>query len=177
MDRTPQNRHWWHPFIRTLSSTQPVVWVLARTLHHVDRIVLKISAGKHTAATILAGLPIVTVTTTGSKSGKPRPVPLIALPDGDKLVFIASNWGQRAYPGWYHNMIAHPQVTIACGGQSNQYKVHEAAGLERESYWARAVELYTGYAAYAKRVGDRHIPVMVCVPLEEENLAAGPSSR
>ena len=159
-----QPQRWWHPIIKTLASKRPVVWVISRSLHYVDRAVIKVTGGKHSAGTFLSGLLIVTVTTTGAKSGQPRSVPLIALPNGEKLVFIASNWGQKALPAWYHNMRAYPEVTISQNGWEQRYTAHEAAGQERDKYWNLAVEAYAGYAAYRQRAGNRDLPVMVCTP-------------
>lgn len=164
MTQLQQQRRWWHPMVKTLASKRPVIWIISRTLHHVDRMVIRMSGGKQTAATILTGMPIVTMTTTGAKSGRPRSVPLMAIPDGEKLVFIASNWGQQTHPSWYHNMRANPQVSISKNGWSEKYLAHEAAGVERELYWHRAVDAYAGYAAYEQRTNDRAIPVMVCTP-------------
>jgi hypothetical protein len=55
-------------------------------------------------------------------------------------------------------------------GQTRVYDAREAEGEEREEYWQRAVSLYAGYAAYAKRVGPRHIPVMVLTPVDEVDI-------
>ena len=70
--------------------------VLVPTLHHMDRFVLLASGGHATATGLLTGVPVVTLTTIGAKSGQVRSVPLAGIPDGDKLVLIASNLGQRS---------------------------------------------------------------------------------
>jgi deazaflavin-dependent oxidoreductase (nitroreductase family) len=161
----PQHyQQWWHPINKKLASTRPVVWIISRTLHHLDRLTFRITDGKYTAAGILTGLPVVTLTTTGAKSGKARSVPLIGFPDGDKLVFVASNWGQQIHPSWYYNLRANPEATISNHGSDKKYIAHEAAGLEQERYWKQAVDTHVGYAAYKQRANGRQIPIMVCVP-------------
>ena len=80
------------------------------------------------------------------------------------MVLIASNFGRAHHPGWYHNLRANPQATLATGGQSRTYVAREATGPEREVYWRKAVDLNPGYAAYEARTGGREIPVIVLMP-------------
>lgn len=146
--------------VRRIIATRPAAWALARTIHHLDRAVMRLSGGRTTAAALFSGLPVVTVTTTGAKSGQPRSVPLVAVPDGDRLILIASNWGQAKHPAWYYNVKAHPDVTVTAGGETRRYVAREVMGEERAACWARAVAVYPGYEGYAKRAG-RGIPVVV----------------
>lgn len=158
-----QEKHWWHDLLKALFPLRPVVWLASRTLHHLDSFVIRRTGGKHSATAYFSGLPIVTLTTTGARSDKKRSVPLIAIPDGDNLIFIASNWGQGHHPAWYYNMRAHPKVEISRDAWSRDFIAHEATGAEREGYWHLAVAAYPGYAAYARRAANRTIPVMVCI--------------
>ncbi len=146
--------------VRRIIATRPAAWALARTIHHLDRAVMRLSGGRTTAAALFSGLPVVTVTTTGAKSGQPRSVPLVAVPDGDRLILIASNWGQAKHPAWYYNVKAHPDVTVTAGGETRRYVAREVMGEERAACWVRAVAVYPGYEGYAKRAG-RGIPVVV----------------
>ena len=157
-----------HRAVRRVASTAPGAWLLARSAHHLDRWALKLTGGRASLTSVLAGLPIVWLTTTGAKTGQPRRSPLVGLVDGAKVVVIASNFGQQHYPAWYHNLRAHPQAQVTLNKQTRTYTAREATGAEREGYWQQAVAVYAGYAAYARRVGKRHIPVMVLTPLEAE---------
>lgn len=145
---------------RRVMATRPVTWVLARTIHHVDAAVFRASGGRTTAGAILSGLPLVTLTTTGAKSGRPRSVTLVGIPDGERIILIASNWGQAKHPAWYHNIRANPQVTVSRSGNTQPYTARELTGAERDAGWARAVALYPGYQGYAARAG-REVPVLV----------------
>lgn len=49
----------------------------ARTLHHLDRLVFRLTKGRHTFANLISGLPVVMLTTTCAKSGKPRTLPVL----------------------------------------------------------------------------------------------------
>lgn len=166
MAKEQRNQHWWYQINKKLAATRPVVWIISKSLHHLDRAAFRISNGRYTAASIMTGLPIVTLTSIGAKSGKPRSVPLVGFPDGEKLMFVASNWGQETNPSWYYNLRANPEATISYAGEDEKVNVHEAKGSERERYWQQAVDTHAGYAAYAQRANRRAIPIMVAVPLK-----------
>jgi deazaflavin-dependent oxidoreductase (nitroreductase family) len=146
-----------HPVLRTRASG----WFLARTLHHLDRPVLRLTRGRHSATSLLAGLPVVIVTTTGAKSGQPRSLPLVAIPDGENVILIASNFGQKHHPAWYYNLRAHPEVQLTYEGKTVAYMARETSGVERERCWQRAVDLYSGYGLYKERAGERQIGVFL----------------
>jgi len=148
--------------VRRVIATRPAAWLLARTIHHLDRAVMRLSGGRTTAAALFSGLPIITVITTGAKSGQPRSVPLVGVPDGDRFILIASNWGQSQHPAWYYNVKAHPEVTVIGrdGPPGRLYVAREVTGEERARCWARATAVYPGYEGYAARAG-REIPVVV----------------
>lgn len=157
-----------HRAVQRVASTERGARLLARVAHHLDRWALRLSGERASLTSALAGLPIVWLTTTGAKTGQPRRSPLVGLVDGDRVVVIASNFGQTHYPAWYHNLRAHPQAQVTLNGQTRTYTAREATGAEREGYWQQALAVYPGYAAYAQRVGNRHIPVMVLTPVEGE---------
>ena len=138
--------------------------IMARTMHHLDKWVLRLSNGRSTASTFLAGLQILNLTTIGAKSGQPRTVPLLAVPfKTNQLVLIASNWGQQKNPAWYYNLHANPEVTVTRDGRSQPYLARETEGDERAACWQTAVNTYAGYAAYKQRT-NRRIPVILLIP-------------
>jgi deazaflavin-dependent oxidoreductase (nitroreductase family) len=142
----------------------------ARVMHHLDKLVLRLSNGRSTAASLLTGLPILALTTTGAKSGQPRTTPLVAIPFGEnQLVIIASNWGQQKHPAWYYNILAHPQVTVTRDGRSQPYLARVTEGVEREACWQTAVQTYPGYNAYKQRT-TRQIPVILLTPAANTDL-------
>ncbi len=158
-----------HGFMQKFASSRPGAWYFSRTQHHFDRVFLKFTNNKATMTSLLSGLPVVMLTTTGAKSGLPRTVPLLAIRDDsepDKIAVIASNWGQKHYPAWYHNLKANPKAIGSINDQVNDYDAHEAEGKEYDMYWQSAVETYLGFPAYQKRVGKRHIPIMVMTPTD-----------
>ena len=151
-------------FVRNLIATRPAARLLANTIPHIDAAVFRLSGGRSTAAALFTGLPILTLTTTGAKSGRPRAVTLVGIPDGERIILIASNWGQASNPAWYYNVKGYPQVTVSRDGRTDAYTARELSGQQRETAWARAVALYPGYRGYAARAGGRTIPVIMLEP-------------
>jgi deazaflavin-dependent oxidoreductase (nitroreductase family) len=153
-------------FVRVSAGWAPISWFYARTLHHIDRAVFGLTRGRVTFASWVAGLPIVMLTTTGAKSGRRHTLPLVALPEGDRLMIIASNYGQRRNPSWYHNLRAHPAATIVFEGAERQVTARELDGGERERHYARGIEIYPGWKQYRKRASHRQIPVIELTPVK-----------
>lgn len=146
---------------RKISGTDFGAKLASVLMHRVDRPVLNATKGRFAPSAMLTGLPVAIVTTTGAKSGRARSIPLVAIPDGDKVILIASNWGGTAYPAWYHNLKANPMATVNLGGETRGYRAHEAVGDEYARYWEKAVGVYAGYEGYKTRTGGRPIPIMV----------------
>lgn len=157
-------QRWWRRPVLWLASSRVGASFLAASLHHLDRLIFRLTGGRTSATALLTGLPLIMLTTTGAKSGQSRTVPLLGILDGDDLVLIASNWGGRRHPAWYHNLCAHPEATVAINGRSTPYTAREVAGAEREACWQKATALYPGYNAYTKRTGGRPIPVLRLTP-------------
>ncbi len=166
MNRHSSN-HWFQPLLRRFMSLRPVSWIAARTFHHGDRIVYGMSDGRFTMTSLLGGVPIVIVTTIGAKSGQQRSVPLVAVPEEEKLILVASNYGRKSHPSWYHNMRANPRVSVMNGRTRGEFKAHVVTGADYDRLWQKAVSVYGGYEVYKKRTGDREIPLVLLTPLDD----------
>ncbi len=159
-----KNGNMFHRIMRRISLVPPVSWVMIRTLHHLDRLVFRLTNGRRTFTSIVAGLPVVMLTTIGARSGEKRTVPVLGFGDGGAIVLIADNHGQRRNPGWYHNLRANPQAEVAVDGMTRLVRAREAEGDERERLWRMGVEVFPGWAAFQRRASNRRIPVMVLGP-------------
>jgi deazaflavin-dependent oxidoreductase (nitroreductase family) len=153
--------------LQRFPASQLGAWIFARTLHPLDRVILRLSHGRVSIPGVVAGLPVIMLTTTGAKSGKPRTVPLVGLSDGDKVVVIASNFGQAHHPAWYYNLRAHPEAMLELPGRTGRYLAREATPAEWQTYWRRATEVYIGFPEYQKRTHGRAIPIIVLTPKPE----------
>jgi deazaflavin-dependent oxidoreductase (nitroreductase family) len=151
--------------MRLLAGTLPVAWLFARVLHHLDGPVLRRSTGRYSVSSALTGLPVVELTTIGARSGQRRPLPILGVPDADRLVLVASNYGQQRNPGWYYNLKANPRCSVAFRGHRYEMDAYEADGEERDRLWRLDVSVYPPRNQYARRAGDRRIPVMVLQPV------------
>ena len=151
-------------FLYFIPKSRPGTWLFSRMLHHVDRPVQRLTGGRHSVTSLLSGLPVVTATTSGAKSGQPRTLPLVAVPDGENVILIASNFGQPHHPAWYYNLRAHPEVRLTYEGRTITYLARETSGAERERCWQKAASLYSGYTVYEQRARHREIPVMLLTP-------------
>jgi deazaflavin-dependent oxidoreductase (nitroreductase family) len=156
----------WLRIFQQFLALRPVSALMARILPHADAWMLRLSGGKLTFAQF-SGLPIIELTATGAKSGKRRALPLAGLPDGEKYILIASNFGQAKHPAWYYNLKANPECTVKKDGRAGIYIAREAGKGENEHYYDMAVSYYIGYAAYKQRAKNRKLPVMVLEPKKQ----------
>jgi deazaflavin-dependent oxidoreductase (nitroreductase family) len=106
------------------------------------------------------GNPMVLLTTTGARSGQPRVSPLTYTTDGDRWVLIASKAGAPHHPAWYHNIVAHPEVTLEVGDERFPARAAVVTGDERERLYAERVAVMPRFGRY-RELTDREIPVVV----------------
>lgn len=140
-------KHWWTPKGRLLT-------VITRTLIGCYRLTGGLIGAR------MRGLPGILLTTTGAKSGQPRTVHLPAIPDGDDLIVVASFAGGARNPAWYHNLVAHPVVTVQ--HQRDRYpadatRITDKAELERA--WRLLADRGPWYVGYQQGT-ERAIPVI-----------------
>jgi deazaflavin-dependent oxidoreductase (nitroreductase family) len=106
------------------------------------------------------GARLLLLTTTGARSGRPHTVPLGYLPDGgERVLVVASAGGRPRHPAWYHNLLAHPVVTVEDGTFTYRAEAAVLTGAARDAAFARAVEHDPGWADY-QRGTARTLPVV-----------------
>jgi deazaflavin-dependent oxidoreductase (nitroreductase family) len=150
--------------IRRSAGWKPLSLFYARTLHLLDGAVFRLTRGRATFTSWLADLPVAWLTTTGAKSGAQRTCPVLAIPAGDgRFVVIASNYGQRNNPSWYHNLRANPGARVLFDGTERDMLARELEGAERDDWYERGIEIYPGWIQYRKRA-PRRIPVIELTP-------------
>ena len=152
--------------LRQLGGRRAMARLFARTLHRLDLPVMRLTGGRRSVTEALTGLPVVQLTTTGARTGLSRTMPIVAVPDGDRLVLVASNYGSEHSPGWYFNLKANPRCTVVKGGTVHEMEAFEAEGQERERLWALDSSAYPARRRYAGWAGGRRIPVMVLQPID-----------
>ncbi len=100
-----------HRLMQSFGATRLGAWLFSRTLRHADDAVGWLTGGRHSVPELLAGLPVIDITTTGRRSGSPRRTHLISVPLGEGLAVLGTNFGQRPTPAWALNLEADPHAT------------------------------------------------------------------
>ncbi|MCW3027742.1 MAG: hypothetical protein JWN81_953 [Solirubrobacterales bacterium] len=147
--------------MRRFAASGPGSWFFARVLHHIDRPIFRLTGGRHTLASLVSGLPVVMITTTGARSGVERTLPVLGLPTADGLAVIASNYGQERHPSWYYNLRANPQGYVTVDGVRSAFRASEAQGEVRARIWQEGLNVYPGWSQYERRASHRQIAVFV----------------
>ena len=125
-----------------------------------QQIVDEFQANGGTVQTMGSGRGLVLVHHLGARSGQERINPVANIPeeDGSRLV-AASKASAPDNPDWYHDLLAHPDVTIETPDGVEQVHVTDLKGAERDAAWERSKQMSDGFAAYEKKT-DRVIPVL-----------------
>ena len=107
-----------------------------------------------------AGRPVLLLTTTGAKSGRPRLTPVVYSRDGDRYVIGGSKGGSASHPGWYFNLVADPVVTVEVGGESFEARATVAEGAERDRLFGVHAAANPNFDDYQRRT-TRVLPMIV----------------
>jgi deazaflavin-dependent oxidoreductase (nitroreductase family) len=125
----------------------------------LHRTIYRVSGGRVLGG--IGGMAVIELSTTGAKSGKTRTTMLtVPLHHQGNRVVVASKGGAEESPAWYHNLVAHPQVTVIEKGTSTPLRARVLAPEEREELWPQIVAAYQGYGGYQEKT-SRVIPVVV----------------
>ena len=108
----------------------------------------------------MAGRSLMILTTKGARSGLARTAILAYTRDGARYVVAASKSGAPTHPAWYHNLDAHPEVTVEVGGTTFAGRATAASGKERDRLWELHATELPGFREYPK-ITDRVIPMVV----------------
>ena len=160
-----------HRCVRSVAATPLGARALAHTLPMMDRAAARLTGGRTTAVELLAGLPLLGLTTTGRRSGQPRYAPLVAIPFRDSLALLGTNFGQASTPTWVLNLEAEPRATVTHREVTLAVVARPADEPEREEVLTTAAEVYVGYPKYLRRITGRRVRVFV---LERPTTSAGP---
>jgi deazaflavin-dependent oxidoreductase (nitroreductase family) len=164
---TYQESRLFHRFVRRTAATRLMAKIYGVIQQPLDRFVYRLTGERTTASSWLAGVKVSTLTTTGARSGKPRTVPVLGLPEGDDMILIASNFGRPHNPAWYYNLRANPRATIVFDGESREVEASELGGAERERRYERGEEIYPGFTHYRRWAANRQIPVLRLEPVRQ----------
>lgn len=106
------------------------------------------------------GTTVAILTTTGRRSGRRIPTPLIYRPYGDAYLVVASKGGDDRHPLWYLNLSADPEVEFQIKGDKFNGRARTATPDEKPDMWRTMTAAWPDYDNYQKRT-NREIPVVV----------------
>lgn len=114
--------------------------------------------------------PLILITTEGRHSHRPRTNPVTYVRDGTRYLIVGSNLGRPTHPGWYHNLLASPQVTMEIGTDDGQVSTLAARavilhGAERDRRYELLCAGRPVFRDYQEKT-TRTIPVVALQPLE-----------
>jgi deazaflavin-dependent oxidoreductase (nitroreductase family) len=123
----------------------------------------RVNAGK--VGGYFEGAPLLLLHTTGARTGRERINPMMYQDlGGGSVAVFASKAGAPTHPDWYHNVVAHPDVTAEIGTATRRFHARTATADERERIWTKQKHDYPGFADYEAKT-DREIPVVVLKPV------------
>jgi deazaflavin-dependent oxidoreductase (nitroreductase family) len=109
------------------------------------------------------GRPLLLLTTTGRRSGRPRTTPMMYVRLAGRIHVIASNAGAATDPLWYRNLLADPRVRVEVDGDAFAGVATPLTGAAYHEAWARIVAAYPFFADHQSGVA-RRIPVVALDP-------------
>lgn len=122
-----------------------------------NRGVIEEFRANHGAVTV-PPFPILLLTTTGSRTGRPHTVPLaFGVDDRGRVYVVGSKAGAPKHPTWFHNLRANPSVTVELGGSSHEARAVVAEGDERDRLYDMISDGPSEYETNTNRV----FPVIV----------------
>jgi deazaflavin-dependent oxidoreductase (nitroreductase family) len=139
-------------------STNPVAtWLIKHVASRLDPVLFKATGGRLTSFGPPT-MPMLTLTTVGRKSGRPRSVQLACILDrGDPLI-VASAMGQERHPAWRYNLEANPEVQVQMRGEAFTARAQVLTDAEKEAVWGEIRSAIPQIKVYETRT-DRNIRV------------------
>jgi deazaflavin-dependent oxidoreductase (nitroreductase family) len=144
-------------FVNWFSATRAGSWVVKHVASRVDPVLFRWSKGRVTS-TGKPTLPMLALTTTGARTGRPRTVQLAFHRDGDDLLVVASAMGQARHPAWRYNLDAHPDVTVLVRGEEYPATASVLTPEEKAARWDAIATTIPQLRVYERRT-DRTIRV------------------
>jgi deazaflavin-dependent oxidoreductase (nitroreductase family) len=131
-----------------------------KAMNAIHRGLLKVSGGR--AGSNVSNMPVLELTTTGRKTGRPRSVLLTSpLQEGTALIVVASRGGDDKPPAWFLNLTDNPDVEVALAGKPPQrMRARVATPEERSRWWPLVIADHQNYADYQAKT-NREIPLVL----------------
>jgi deazaflavin-dependent oxidoreductase (nitroreductase family) len=149
-------------FVNRLSATRFGSWLVKHLASRLDPVLFKATGGRFTM-TGVPTLPMLTLTTIGRKSGKPRDTQLAYHDDGGDFLVVASAMGQERHPDWSYNLLANPEGEVQLRGARLRVVARQIADAEKDRLWPAIKRTIPQMAVYEQRT-TRNIRVFRLTP-------------
>lgn len=150
--------------VERLVAFRPFTLFLVHVGRYIDPVLMRWTNGR---VNLTGANAVVVLHHKGARTGKVRQTPLGYFTNGPDVILIASKGGAPGHPAWLYNVRANPDVELFVGSRGGAYRAHVATPEERADLWPKAVAIYSGFARYQERAGDREISVVVCSPTRD----------
>jgi F420H(2)-dependent quinone reductase len=125
----------------------------------IDARLYRLSGGRPSIAGP-ALFPVLLLTTTGRRSGRPRTTPLIHVREGARLIVSSESFGQQRLAARPMNLAAEPHATVQLGARTAAYVGRPGTPAELERHWPALLEAWPAHATYHRRSGVRRMYVL-----------------
>ena len=150
---------WFRRVLAAVASTRAWLFFSRHVNWYVDPWLLRLSKGRIASPLVVrTGL----LETRGARTGTLRRNAIIYFHDverdPERVIVAASHAGSPRNPGWYHNLLAHPDVTF--GGVPMKAAVVDET--EHDRLWRLADNVFPAFARYRRTAAaaGRTIPLV-----------------
>jgi deazaflavin-dependent oxidoreductase (nitroreductase family) len=129
-----------------------------------DKMIAEFREGNGTAGRF--GRSLVIMHTIGAKSGQERLVPVAGFRTDDGWMVVASAAGSPKHPGWYHNLMKHPEFDVEFAAEGDgidtaKVRVSEITDdAEYDAAWTTVTTTMPGFLEYPKTTQGRRMPII-----------------
>jgi deazaflavin-dependent oxidoreductase (nitroreductase family) len=151
-----------HRMVARIASSALGITVIRKVGPRVDPILIRLTGGRLSSVT---PFPALLLSHTGARTGVKRTTPIVYFTDAGRVIVIASNFGARKNPAWYHNIKANPKVTLFGRGFRGSFLAEEVVGPERDRLFNFASGAASPYGHYQQLAAARPIAVIAFRPI------------
>jgi deazaflavin-dependent oxidoreductase (nitroreductase family) len=130
-----------------------------------SRIIDEFRANDGKVGGMFEGRPLLLLHHKGAKSGTERVSPLMYKQLNGSYAVFASKGGADVNPGWYHNLIANPEVSVEIGTDKIDVRARVVEGEEHQRIWEPWKKEFPQFADYEQKTSRDQIPVIVLDPV------------
>jgi deazaflavin-dependent oxidoreductase (nitroreductase family) len=143
----------WAP-VQRLGGTRFGVWTIKHVVAPLQLALHRLGGGR---LSLTGRAPVLMLTTTGRRTGRPRTVPVFSLRDGDRYVLCNVRPPHERVNPWVLNMLADPRVRLTIRRETLDGRARRADQSEVDRYWPELVRLWPAYRSFRDTGGDLSI--------------------